>query len=263
MFKSRYVTVGILSGVLMIGVMVGSYLSSGNIPIAFADNNDDEVRVDKDLLEQLYLAAFGRPLDEEGKKFHMNKKLKHVLKDINESQERRYYNALFKAVKAYEEAVRAPGDLSSADKQRYTDAINSALSTLLAWVETLPEKNICNSVVGILEARQAIQAAYDNMSPAAKAAAQKGIFKALSKLPKDLPLPAQRCLTTPTPTVIVSPTVTPTPSATPTATPSPTFTPTPTPNATPTPTPTPTATPTPTSTPTATPTPTVTPTPTP
>jgi hypothetical protein len=212
MFGTKIITALVIGGVLMVGVAVGSYISSGSIPFAFADDDNDGV--DEETLEQLYFAAFGRPIDNEGKKFHLGKNLKQVLRDINSSQERRYYSALFKAVKAYEEAVRAPGDLSSADKQKYLDAIDLSLSTLLAWVETLPEQSICNGVIGIVEARQAIQSAYDGMSPTAKAVAQKGIFKALSKLPKDLPLPLQRCLNTRTPTPSIIPTPTPTPTPT-------------------------------------------------
>lgn len=251
----------------MVGIAVGSYMSSGSIPFVMAnedsDDNDDHdgAKVDKEVLEQLYLAAFGRPVDEDGKKFHLNKNLKQVLRDINNSEERRYYSALFKAVKAYEEAVRAPGDLSAGDKQKYLDAIDSSLSTLLAWVETLPEQHICKGVIGIIEAREAIQRAYDNMSPAAKLAAQKGIFKALEKLPKDLPLPLHRCLVTPTPT----PSVSASPLPTPTQTPIPPVTPTPTPSPSPTvsgsPAPSPSTTPTPTSSPTTTPSPTPTPAP--
>jgi len=139
----------------------------------------------------------------------LGKDIKQVLRDINRSDEHRYYSALFKSVKAYEEAVRAPGDMSAEDKQRYLNHIDSALSTLLAWVATLPSQDICKGVVGAEEARQAIQDAYNRMSPEAKAVAEKGLFKALDKLgrPGDLPFPSHRCLVRSTPT----PTPTPTP----------------------------------------------------
>lgn len=207
--------------VLSVGMLVGFFITKSSSEKALAVSGSS--MVDRDTLEQLFQAAFGRPVDEDGVKFHLGRDLKQVLHDINNSEERRYYSALFKSVKAYEEAVRAPGDLSAEDKQKYLDNIDSALSTLLAWVETLPQQSICRGIVGIVEARQAIQDAYDKMSPTAKAAAEKGIFKALKNLgrPKDLPLPLSRCLTKPTPTVSVSVSPSVSPSSTPTASPTP------------------------------------------
>lgn len=252
----------ILVAVLFVGIVTGFFVARNHGSAALArgdnsreDNNNDNDgnnnNIDRQTLNRLYEAAFGRPVDEEGLKFHSDENEDQVLDDINRSDEHRYYGALFKAVKAYEEAVRAPGNLSAADKQKYLDNINSALSTLLAWVETLPKQDICDGVVGIVEARQAIQDAYDHMSPAAKAAAEEGVFNALEHLgrPEDLPLPDLRCFTTPTPTPSTTPTAspipspTPTPTASPTQTASPTATPTPSATATPTPTLSPTPTP--------------------
>ena len=224
----------VIVGVLMVGVAIGSYISSGTTPFAMADENDDGQSVDRETLEDLYFAIFGRPLDE-GANFHIGKKLRQVLRDINKSDERSYYSALFQAVKAYEDAVRAPGDLSTEDKQTYLDAIDSALATLIAWVETLPEQDICDGTVGPEHAREVIQRNYDRLSDKAKEKAEYGLFNALSRVgnPNKLRLPKHRCLNPSTPT----PTPTPTPETTPTPTPE--TTPTPTPEATPTPTPTP------------------------
>jgi len=194
--------------------------------------------VDDETLEDLYDAVFHRPADAGGKAFHRGRDLKDVLRDFKNSAEMRYYGALFKAVKSYEEAQRAPGTLTDVEKQSYLDLIDSALSNLLAWVATLPDQAACKATVGATEAREAIQAAYDNMSPTAKAAAEKGIFNALKQLGKPRLLAIHpKCLRTPTPSV--------SPTATPTATPTPTPTATPTPTETTTPTATPTATPTP------------------
>jgi len=179
----------------MVGVALGAFLTSGSVPFVRAGEVDPatSTKVDPATLDKLYDAAFGRPADSAGKSFHVGRDLSQVLHDINNSEEKRYYSALFKAVKAYEEAVRAPGTLTSEEKERYLKYIDSALATLLAWVETLPEQDICDGAVGIIEAREAIQSAYDKMSPAAKLAAQKGVFKALETLPKDLPVPSGRC----------------------------------------------------------------------
>jgi hypothetical protein len=189
------------------------------------------IPVDEETLRMLYETVFHRPVDVGGRGFHLGRDLKDVLRDFMNSDEMRYYGALFKAVKAYEEAQRAPGTLTEAEKQSYLNLIDSALSNLLAWVSTLPDQEPCAAVIGVIEAREAIQAAYDNMSPAAKAAAEKGIFNALKQLGKPKLITVYpKCLRTPTPSV--SPTASPT--ASPTLTPSPTVT-----SPTPTPTPTP------------------------
>lgn len=199
-----------MCAVLFAGVVAGFAIARNYSSVAQAEEEQSDGKADHDTLEQIYQAAFGRPVDEDGERFHSGKDIKQVLRDINNSDERRYYSALFKAVKAYENAVRAPGDLSADDKQRYLNHIDKALSTLLAWVETLPSQDICKGVVGAEEARQAIKEAYDRMSTEAKAVAEKGLFKALENLgrPQDLPLPARRCLVRPTPTHTPTPSVT-------------------------------------------------------
>lgn len=200
-----------MCAVLFVGVVAGFAMARNYSPVAQAEEESTAGKADHDTLEQIYQAAFGRPVDEEGENFHRGKDVRQVLRDINNSDERRYYSALFKAVKAYEEAVRSPGDLSADDKQRYLNHIDKALSTLLAWVETLPSRDICKGVVGAEEARQAIHDAFNRMSPEAKAVAEKGLFRALENLgrPQDLPLPSHRCLVrpthSPTPSVTVQP----------------------------------------------------------
>lgn len=229
--------------VLVVGMAVGFWVSRGPTgTIAHEDDGeevddvDDEV-VDAETLDELYDAIFHRPVDLPGRGFHLGRRFKDVLRDFRNSQELRYYGALFKAVKAYEEAVRAPGELSAVDKQRYLDAIDSALATLLAWVETLPDQNYCKAVVDHERARQAIQEAFERMNEQAKEEAEHGVFNASRRLgrPLDLPAPLLRCFVTSSP----SPTVSPSPTITPTATPTPTpiATPSPTPTLTPTPTP--------------------------
>ena len=225
--------------VLTVGVAFGFLVGKDSTNV-FAESN---TAVDGETLDELYQAVFHRPADAGGRGFHLGRDLKDVLRDFRNSQEMRYYGALFKAVKSYEEAQRAPGILTDAEKQSYLNLIDSALANLLAWVSTLPDQEACKATVGATEAREAIQKAYDGMSPTAKAAAEKGIFNALKQLGKPNMLVIHpKCLRTPTPSVSpsVSPSMPPTPTATPTATPSTT----PTPTATPTETPTPTATPT-------------------
>ncbi|MBI2674412.1 MAG: hypothetical protein HYX22_01610 [Candidatus Yanofskybacteria bacterium] len=204
--SKKIVAVGVVS-VLSFGMLVGFLVSRGPTTV-FADN---DATVDSDTLDSLYDAVFHRPADLQGRGFHLGRRLKDVLRDFRNSQEMRYYGALFKAVKSYEEAQRAPGTLTEEEKQNHLDLIDSALSNLLAWVSTLPDQDACQATVGAVEARNAIQAAYDNMSPEAKAAAEKGIFNALKHLGKPRLLKAESKCVTPTPTTSESPTPTPTP----------------------------------------------------
>src|SRR3989338_7097151 len=114
MYKSRKFIAITMSAVLFVGVAVGFFMARNSSLAAKADD-EKSTKVDKDTLDQLYQAAFGRSVDEDGKKFHLGRDLKQVLHDINSSEDRRYYAPLFKSVKAYEGPVRAPGDLSAAD----------------------------------------------------------------------------------------------------------------------------------------------------
>ena len=197
-------------------------------------------------LEGLMLKKLDSAYIAGGRGFHLGRNLKDILRDFRGSQELRYYGALFKAVKSYEEAQRAPGTLTAEEKQSYLDLIDSALANLLAWVGTLPDQDACRATVGATEAREAIQRAYDGMSPTAKIAAEKGIFNALRKIgdPSSIKIHPKCLRVSPSPSPSVSPSASPSPTVSPTPTPTPTATPSPTP--TPTETPTPTATPTPT-----------------
>ena len=226
---SKKLAVGMVVTVLTVGAMAGFWIGRDSKEV----RAEKGTSVDGETLDELYDAVFHRPADAGGRGFHLGRDLKDVLRDFRNSQEMRYYGALFKAVKSYEEAQRAPGTLSDAEKQSYLDLIDSALSNLLAWVATLPDQDACRATVGAVEAREAIQRAYDGMSPVAKAAAEKGIFNALKQLGKPNMLAVHpKCLRTPTP--VASPTVSPivSPSVTPTPTPSPTPSPTPTPTPT-------------------------------
>jgi hypothetical protein len=214
MYITKKVGVVVLSLTLFAGAVVGVILTDNTgQSVSAHEETATNAAVDTDTLTQLYDAAFGRPLDD-GAKFHIGKDIKTVLRDINYSPERRYYAALFKAVKSYEEALRAPGTMSDADKKAYLDAIDSALATLIAWVETLPEKPICDAVISPERAREAIKEAYDGMNPTAKVAAERGIFNASANIgkPGNLTLPVKRCIRpagSPTPGVSATPMYTP------------------------------------------------------
>ena len=89
---------------------------------------------------------------------------------------------MFKAVKSYEEAQRAPGTLTEEEKQSYLDLIDSALSNLLAWVATLPDQDPCDATIGAEKARESISEAYERLNAAGKTSAERGLLNAFRKI---------------------------------------------------------------------------------
>ena len=79
------------------------------------------------MLHRIYSAIFHWPLDT-GADFHVGRPLDVVLNDIENSTESIEYSAVFKAMKALEEAKRTPGQLSGADAESYKKIVDSALS---------------------------------------------------------------------------------------------------------------------------------------
>ncbi|MEX1063918.1 MAG: hypothetical protein WED06_01110, partial [Candidatus Paceibacterota bacterium] len=109
-------------------------------------NAQTECTVDRAMLHRLYNAIFHRPLDA-GADFHIGKNLETVLTDLENSDEHVEYSGLFTAAKALEEAKRTR-QLSANDEEAYRKIIDSALSHVSAWAETLPQQAIDNAVVG-------------------------------------------------------------------------------------------------------------------
>jgi len=169
MYISRKILTLVIAGVLLFGTIFGVALSHNSGRNALAE---EHIEVDEETLSDLYEAIFGRELDD-GAKFHLGRGLKQVLRDIINSDERRYYAALFKAVKAYEEALRAPGELSEEDKDAYLELIDSALANLIAWIETLPDQDICDATTGPEHARSVIIRNYDRLNANARIKAER------------------------------------------------------------------------------------------
>ncbi len=187
MFKHKlfFVLVPAFVTVFAFGFFMGGGVGSANA--------ETTCTVDRALLHRIYSAIFHRPLDS-GADFHVGRPLDTVLSDIENSTESIEYSAVFKSIKALEEAKRAPGQLSNTDTESYKKIVDSALSHVSAWADTLPEQALDKSVVGPEQARAAIKRAYDNMNPTAKAAAEYGLFNAQTKIghPDVLPLPVER-----------------------------------------------------------------------
>lgn len=187
MYFSKY-TLGVVGALSLVLGGVGGYLAgglSGNVA-------DAQVvcTVDQALLEKMYKSIFHRPLDA-GATFHLGKDVNTVLNDFANSAEHVQYTGMFESMKAYEEARRAPGDLSQADKDKYLDLMDSAMSTVASWADTLPQQDLNQATIGPDHARLAIQKAYEMMNATAQQAAQYGLFQALERIgvPENIPSP--------------------------------------------------------------------------
>lgn len=241
-FKKNIAVYVTLIALAVFGAAGWSLALKGGTPASAHNEQGDNIN-DDGTLDELYQAVFHRDADAGGKAFFRGKSLKQILKDFRNSDEQRYYGALFKAVKAYEEAQRAPGTLSEVEKQSYLTLIDSALANLNAWIATLPDQEACKAITGPDEARAAVQAVYDRLNAAGKLNAEHGLLNALQKIGRPLGITVHPKCVRPS----VTPTRTPTPTPTPTCVqlqtdPPQTLCTTPTAMPTPTPTPTPTTT---------------------
>jgi len=184
--KLLLVLVPVFVAVFAVGLLIGGRNASD----AYAQ---EACTVDRALLTRIYSAIFHRPLDT-GADFHIGRSLGVVLGDIENADEHVQYTGLVRAMKAFEEARRAPGELSSDDQLKYRRILDSALSHVNAWADTLPEQAIDNAVVGPDMARAAILRARERMNTTARERAEFGLFNALERIgrPDTIPLPSMR-----------------------------------------------------------------------
>jgi len=175
-------------GFLVSGFLLGTALMYKN-QIAFAQ---DTCQVSQEQLTKIYDSIFHRPLDA-GALSYVNHSLDFVLDQLSGSQEHIIYSGAFNAVKALENARREPGNVTTNDEDDYIDIIDSALSHVDEWAKTLPEQAKADAVIGPVQARNAIQEAYNNMNATAQAAAEYGLFQAQERIgqPSNLPTPGQ------------------------------------------------------------------------
>ncbi len=169
------------------GILVGATLSGSFGKLARAENT---CALDESTLEKIYTSVFHRSLDANAYGY-VGENLDTVLDALDSSEEHIQYTGLFKAMKAYEEAKRTGQQMTEEEKGQYEDIIDSALSTVSAWADTLPEQAEEDAVVGPEQAREAIQTAYNNMNGVAQAAAEYGLFQAQEQIgsPGNLSLP--------------------------------------------------------------------------
>ncbi len=183
---SLVIVVGI--GLLLGGFLLGASLTYKN-PTASAQ---DSCTITETQLTEIYNAIFHRPLDA-GARGYINHGLEFVLGELSRSQEHIMYSGLFSATKALENARRESGDITANNENDYIDIVDSALSHIDKWAKTLPEQARADAAVGPEQARNAIQAAYNNMNAIAQQAAEYGLFQAQERIgkPSDLPTPEQ------------------------------------------------------------------------
>lgn len=180
------------------GLLVAAFIAMLLMP----RNSNAQVActVDNNLLTKLYDTVFHRPLDA-GAIGYEGRDVNFVLDQLKGAQEHKMYTAIFKSVKALEEAQRETGELSTGNSNLYLDIVDSAISQVNQWAKTLPEHaTAADKVVGPEHARTAIQDAYDSLNATAQQAAHFGIFQAQKNLgvPSSLPLPGTADTTAPT-----------------------------------------------------------------
>ena len=178
MFISKKILYLCFMALIGMGMLTGMILNGSLGKTANAENS---CLVDEDTLTELYESIFHRPLDA-GAYSHMNRELNMVLNTIQASEEHVQYTAMFKAMKAYEEGKRAPGEISEQEKNQYKNIIDLSLSTINVWAGTLPEQAEADAVVGPVQARNAIQNAYQNMNQIAQQNAQFGLFNSSQRI---------------------------------------------------------------------------------
>lgn len=180
-------------GAAIIGVFIIVVASAGFVIGNFSRNDayaDIACTIDQDLLAKIYERMFHRPLDS-GALGYVGHDVDFVLNELGKAEEQKMYKGMFRAMKAFEEAQRAPGELSEVDKAKYMDLIDSSMSTISAWSTTLPAQSLDSAVIGPDQARQSIQEAYERMNATAQTKAEFGLFQALEKIgtPENIPSP--------------------------------------------------------------------------
>jgi hypothetical protein len=183
---SLVIVVGI--GLVLGGFLLGAGLTYKN-PTASAQ---DSCTITETQLTEIYNAIFHRPLDA-GARGYINHGLEFVLGELSRSQEHIMYSGMFTATKALENARRESGDITASDEDDYIDIVDSALSHINEWAKTLSVQARTDAAIGPVQARNAIQAAYNNMNTVARQAAERGLFQAQKVIgqPSDLPTPGE------------------------------------------------------------------------
>ena len=148
--------------------------------------------VDEGLVTKIYDVVFKRPVDNAGRAY-IGQEVGFMIDEMAKSQEHNMYSGMFKAMKAMEEAERQPGTMAAADKAQFRDMLDSAMSNISSWSQTLPEQAAADAIIGPEHAREALNFAH-NMIPAEFREMAKFSFFDPTKLlgaPTDFAIPEQ------------------------------------------------------------------------
>jgi len=115
--------------------------------------------VDESLVTKIYDAVFKRPVDAAGRGY-IGQDVGFMIDEMAKSQEHKMYSAMFKSMKALEEAERQPGGISVADRAIFKNMLDSSLSNISSWSHTLPEQAAADAVIGPEHAREALNFAH-------------------------------------------------------------------------------------------------------
>ena len=151
-----------------------------------------ECTVDEGLVKKLYDAVFKRPLDEGGRGY-IGQKIGFMIDEMAKSQEHKMYTAMFKSMKALEEAERQPGDMTEADKSKFRNMMDSAMSNITSWSKTLPEQAAAKAVIGPEHAKEALNFAHSIIPEKFREEAKKSFFDPTKLIgaPTDFVIPDQ------------------------------------------------------------------------
>lgn len=148
--------------------------------------------VDKTLVEKIYDAVFKRPVDAGGLSY-VGQTVGFMIDEMAKSQEHKMYTAMFTSMKALEEAERQPGEMAEADKTKFRNMMDSAMSNVTQWSKTLPEQAASKAVIGPEHAQEALNFAHSMIPAEFREMAKKSFFDPTKLLgaPTDIAIPTQ------------------------------------------------------------------------
>jgi len=131
--------------------------------------------VDRGLVEKIYDVVFKRPVDNAGLAY-IGQNVGFMIDEMAKSQEHHMYSGMFKAMKAMEEAERQPGVMGEADKAQFRNMLDSAMSNISSWSQTLPEQAAADAIIGPEHAREALNFAHSIIPAEFRAMAEFSFF---------------------------------------------------------------------------------------
>jgi len=148
--------------------------------------------VDEGLVSKIYDVVFKRPVDDAGRSY-IGQNVGFMIDEMAKSQEHKMYSGMFKAMKAMEEAERQPGAMAELDKAQFRNMLDSAMSNISSWSQTLPEQAAADAIIGPEHAREALNFAHSIIPAEFRARAELSFFDPTKMLgaPVNFAIPEQ------------------------------------------------------------------------